>query len=331
MKKSIYIILFCTLLFLNLFAITANAETINNINGVIITEEAITNLKSRGFTNEDLIHMTQTEYDANKDISGKLLNEEVEYIKIIEHRSKNLISNYNPNALYKNTISPIRIEKVSLTKEQYKKELNKSFLKDRIDSSIAASSLSLADSSQNRDNEGYMVLRAQIYKLSTNVYEARATHVWEKIPSYRLVDVLGYALNSAWTTVKDSTYAKQYWTYHNLTTGTHARQKEFTTSNSNRNSLVIAQPGAAVKLDLPTDLINQQKLKTHSSYIYSRIVPINQSSPQAASVIDVFAQYAHQETIFEASIGIDFTGLGSISITPANKFFYLDTHAQYFR
>ena len=54
-----------------------------NYNGVEITETEYSNLESLGFTDNEIMYMSQTEFNDNKDLEGEVVSEITTYVKVI--------------------------------------------------------------------------------------------------------------------------------------------------------------------------------------------------------------------------------------------------------
>ncbi|SDZ65103.1 hypothetical protein SAMN05421736_12514 [Evansella caseinilytica] len=99
--------------------ITEDEEEILNSSMVFETEE-MENLKSLGFTEDEIVNMSQEEYDLNKDLKGEIISSETKYYKVYEYiEDKNQLFNINSLSTQDDHV----FTEIELSKEQYYNEL----------------------------------------------------------------------------------------------------------------------------------------------------------------------------------------------------------------
>ena len=85
MKKIFYLLL--GIVGCNTISVSAMETNLNtyfyNYNGVEITETEYSNLESLGFTDNEIMYMSQTEFNDNKDLKGEVVSEITTYVKVI--------------------------------------------------------------------------------------------------------------------------------------------------------------------------------------------------------------------------------------------------------
>ena len=85
LKKIFYLLL--GIVGCNTISVSAMETNLNtyfyNYNGVEITETEYSNLESLGFTDNEIMYMSQTEFNDNKDLKGEVVSEITTYVKVI--------------------------------------------------------------------------------------------------------------------------------------------------------------------------------------------------------------------------------------------------------
>ena len=185
--RNIYIFILILSITLIGFINKVSADEINinvfvNNNGIVITTTEYENLINLGFTESEILNMTITEFNENKDLIGNVVSTNDKYYRVITRydNDNNIISTtseeiseyaYNNNDLMFNSISPLSIDGYSET--NYKK------------------------------------MRSQIISL-TYGYRYKMSVEWKNIPSTRSYDIIGIGIDTNVYISSDITFQKKY-------------------------------------------------------------------------------------------------------------------------
>lgn len=159
-----------------------NINVFVNNNGIVITTTEYENLINLGFTESEILNMTITEFNENKDLIGNVVSTNDIYYRVITRydNDNNIISTtseeiseyaYNNNDLMFNYISPLSIDGYSET--NYKK------------------------------------MRSQIISL-TYGYRYKMSVEWKNIPSTRSYDIIGIGIDTNVYISSDITFQQNY-------------------------------------------------------------------------------------------------------------------------
>ena len=159
-----------------------NINVFVNNNGIVITTTEYENLINLGFTESEILNMTITEFNENKDLIGNVVSTNDKYYRVITRydNDNNIISTtseeiseyaYNSNDLMFNSISPLSIDGYSET--NYKK------------------------------------IRSQIISL-TYGYRYKMSVEWKNIPSTRSYDIIGIGIDTNVYISSDITFQQNY-------------------------------------------------------------------------------------------------------------------------
>ena len=185
--RNIYIFILILSITLIGFINKVSADEINinvfvNNNGIVITTTEYENLINLGFTESEILNMTITEFNENKDLIGNVVSTNDKYYRVITRydNDNNIISTtseeiseyaYNNNDLMFNSISPLSIDGYSET--NYKK------------------------------------MRSQIISL-TYGYRYKMSVEWKNIPSTRSYDIIGIGIDTNVYISSDITFQQNY-------------------------------------------------------------------------------------------------------------------------
>ncbi len=364
MKITKCISLFLALAFLfpnvSVNALEGNDYYINS-NGIIMSETQFLNLKSLGYSNEQISTMKQDEFDLNDNISGEIVSTETKYVKTTYvYKTKNTsllnfrtfdyyISNVN-NLSDDSNLQLISVNTESITEDEY------NMIDDNTQTTITTN-----DVNPSIISTEYKKLTTQIIKLSNGRYRFRNDLTWKKMPSNRSYDLSAIALNNAIAEpVSGSQYARlDYKTKDSCTLETTAYEVSFVDMNSWKRSTT----GYGVSMNLP---VNTTKTYTWnellgtsypcgkdmggfappstgrvsanidvidlSSYMFYDVVKIGATNPLSA-----YGSYQHSvkkisfDVSTQFSVGINGILGGSINVTPTVATYFdgmEGTHAQ---
>ena len=219
MKKNISLLLIIasifTILTPSVFAATDKIVMINN-HEISITQKQYNNLLSLGFTDYQIKSMEQEEFDANKNLTAEVVAKNSKYIKVLEYYD---VDEYN--AYYnedgsvravrssKNPPSPIKVEEVELTKEQYELESSVKSLPQRV---TMDSNTRNGEIGEATVDTAYKTMQTAILKLGTGQYRARNDLVWTQMPANRGEDLLTTEVGTNVVPIDSTKYGKQIWT-----------------------------------------------------------------------------------------------------------------------
>lgn len=145
----------------------SNAKASEVIEGrnVTMTKEEYENLRSQGFSDFDVLNISESEFNRLKDLKGEIVSEEVKYYK----------TTYPTTRFYTTTVKPITEE---ITKEEY----------DSIGTAVT------------RDATGTFETVAR--KITTTIsavsgkYRYNISTTWKTMPSIRSYDLIGIGMDS---------------------------------------------------------------------------------------------------------------------------------------
>lgn len=270
-----------------------------------INMEAIEDLKSIGFTDDEILNMSKDEYELNKDLKGEIISSETKYYKVIEYLPIKNLQDSGIQAL--NTQDHENI--VELGKEEYYKELK------QVDISNENEAYSVGTSATKSKSTAYKTMTVTVSKLSTNNYRVKSAVNWDKkMPGNRKIDVLGVGINNAQWRPHGSEYGKQTWTIFN--TKTNKNTQGSATYKSKSNKWKYGKDAYTLKMNLKNNPSKSQKVTNIKLYMYYTVTPTG----KLPTYLDAYGQYSHQETSVEITPTINFDGTGGFSISNSTKF-----------
>lgn len=288
MKKNILFTIFATFVLLfsanNVSALEINDGIYENLNGIVMTEVQIENLRSLQFTDEQIARMAQDEFDMNKDLTGILMSTDTNYYK----------TTYIPNPTSTYSLNPEEqyiIVNEEITEEEY---YNNSGI------SVAAN-CGTGDSCWQTE---YKRLETSIIKVGSQ-YRFRSDISWSQPPANRSNDVLAMAFNDTnISPIADSKYARYDWhmTRYDEELGWY---DDFggTTFNSGNSKWRIGQGGYSVIIDLKNDEISSDgehldQVWNQSAYMYFNV---QKSTNVTLYTLDVYGSYQHAQSTVSLS------------------------------
>ena len=286
-----------------------------------LSEEAIKNLKSLSFTDEEIMNMSQEEFEFNEGLVGEELETTTTYSKIIENipPATDLSKNQRSTSIQSSS-DTVEIE---LDKETYYEEL-KNINNESSDKISTFSTTTDSDSTST----SYKKMTTIINKLGTNKYRVKNYLRWDKMPANRKTDVLGVGINSAfWAPVKGSGFANTSFTTYSKMYGTTSKSFNVASSNNKWNK---GAGGYSINLSLPQDDraggAYNTTVRTLSHSMYYTVTPLAYSNR-----LDAYGHFAHQETLVGISPSVSLSGF-SFSISNSTKFTYqASTHATVYK
>ncbi|WP_282137247.1 hypothetical protein [Rossellomorea aquimaris] len=308
MKKLLWAILTFGLLFSLVSLNEVHATNVQNVNDIKFSVQDTENLKSLGFTNEELIQMTEEEYLANKDIKGEIVDTETKYIKTIIYGDTLDEQSIDSHKRFLDT--PGNTVTIELDEDTFNQELK-----------AEENPIKTLDTT----NTEYKKFTTTISKISSTKYRLKNTLTWKKMPSTREWDVSGVGINETyWAPVPNSQYGKQNWTKHSTCFGYEYGSATYNTSSSYWKK---GSGGYAHKMNLPNNDFGggcgHKSVTALSSYMYYDV-----SRQQSTRQIDAYGRYSHQTSSLSTSVSFSITG-PSLSISPSNRFDGpISTHAQ---
>lgn len=159
--------------FLTVLLIVVGALNINNANAseviegrnVTMTKEEYENLRSQGFSDFDVLNISESEFNRLKDLKGEIVSEEVKYYK----------TTYPTSRLYEPSVKPITEE---ITKEEY----------DLIGEVVTRDASNTLETVARKITTTISLVSGKYrYNISTN---------WKTMPSARSYDLIGIGMES---------------------------------------------------------------------------------------------------------------------------------------
>jgi hypothetical protein len=317
MKKKVILIGLILILTSSIFSIGAFAKEdekkIKKTSNLELTTNEVQNLLSLGFNENEINNMDAEEFNLNKDLKGKVVGTSTKYVKTIETlpdlETKSLELQSNDSEA-KSVDQGISIE---LDEETYFEEL------DSLDNQEQFPTLS------ETIPTSYKRMTTTVTKLATDRYRLKNSVTWDRIPTYRYVDVSGVGINlTYWGPDANTEYGKQNWTTWSYCNGTQSDSATYTTSSTKWKR---GSGGYSLKMNLPNDESTggcaADKVKTLSSYMYFNVSELTNTTR-----LDAYGQYAHQEANYTLTPSISLSGI-SFDVSPSTKFsFHPNTHVQ---
>ncbi|KKB35990.1 hypothetical protein [Bacillus thermotolerans] len=304
--KGLISFVFCLSLYFSFGSLvtTAHAESVNNVNGIEISDETFNNLLSLGFTKDEIENMSEEVYNLNKNLKGEIVASQTQYLKIIENPDT-IKSPFLYNDLQ---TDPIIVE---LDEATYNKEVAQE-KKRAEENQISPMDITVESSTS------YKTMRTVIARLGTQNYRLKQSITWSKMPSNRYVDVTGIGINpSFWGPTPDSQYGEQKWTTYSHMSGTQSHSAIYNTSSTKWSKGI---GGYALRIDLPNDSFgggaDAKTVRSLTSYMYYAVRPAAVNNR-----LDAFGHYAHQEKNSTISPSISLSGL-AFSVSPTTSFSY---------
>jgi len=294
--------------FLNLNEVSASTS---------LSKEQVKQLENLGFTEEEIMYMSDEELEKNLRIEGEVVSEVIQYFKVIENTSSN---DLNSNLYGLNSKTVPKVEEVS--ESTYWKEVN-AILNNEMEAGTKA-----ANVNPDVSKTSYKTLTTTISTIASKTkYRVKNSITWHIMPSNRKTDVIGTAINSAyWAPEPGSQGGQQTWTigYNcNKPNTSHS-----TTYSSSSTKWDRGASGYALSIDLPNDVntsyaCNTKKVKKISAFSY-----YNASKLGVTSRIDAYGTYLHQESVRSVSPSVTFYPVSfGVSASQSDKFTKTTTHA----
>lgn len=274
----------------------------------------ISNLKSLGFTEEEIKNMSKEEFKLNKGLKGTIIERQTKYYKVYENVT-GADTNLRTFNIAQSTVNEnSKSIEVELTREQYYNELKQLDLNDQPENSVVKLA---ADNGIGKNVTSYKTVTLTISKLNsgTNKYRLKLNVHWDKkMPKYRLTDVLAIGFNNSLWRAANEEYGKQTWNIFDSKKRTNTTGSATYTSSSNKWK--YSKDGYALKMNLKDDPSSTQYVTDINMYMYYSVTP-TKSLPK---YLDAYGEYAHQESKYEISPTINFDGSGGLTITQSNYF-----------
>ena len=159
--------------FLTVLLIAVGALNISNVKAneviegrnVTMTKEEYENLRSQGFSDFDVLNISESEFNRLKNLKGKIVSEEVKYYK----------TTYPTSRFYTATVKPITEE---ITKEEY----------DLIGEVVARDSTNTLETVARKITTTISLVSGKYrYNISTN---------WKTLPAVRSYDLIGIGMDN---------------------------------------------------------------------------------------------------------------------------------------
>ncbi|MBT2639860.1 hypothetical protein [Bacillus sp. ISL-39] len=277
----------------------ASAENQKNKRGDITTQE-YQNLLNLGFTDEEIEFMDQEELEQNKNLKGKVVGQDINYVKTTHG-------------------TETKVEK--LDEKTYKEEVNKVKEKEKKTSDISAQ---LSKSTTT----SYKTMTTSVVLLSGSTYRVKNSVTWDRMPMYSYVDVTGVGINEAyWGPLPGTEYGKQNWKTWSYCNGYLNGSATYTKDSTKWKR---GSGGYSLKINLPDDETTggcaADRVEELSSYMYYSVSPMTSTNR-----LDAYGQYAHQESNYTLTPSISLSGV-EFSVSPSKEFsFHPNTHVLYWR
>ncbi|MED3550124.1 hypothetical protein [Cytobacillus praedii] len=292
--KKITVMLIMIIGFL-LIGSNAFASEIKNVNGINFSEKDLENLRSIGYTDQQLNLMAEEEYLANKDTKGELVSSDIKYIKTIYPDENNLDESIT----------------IELDKETFEAELEAELEAEENEMGTMAA--------KDEKSTEYLLLETQIFSIEYGKkYQLRNTATWKKIPTTRRWDISGIGFGSQWQGLPETKYAKQMWTKCDTLNRCTDDYSDYGSSSSYWQTNAT---GYAHKMNLP-DNEGTQYVRNISSYALFQVQKISSTSSVSA-----YGHYSHQKKNLNISPAFSVSGT-AISVSPSDHYDSpLSTHA----
>ncbi|WP_338465448.1 hypothetical protein [Shouchella rhizosphaerae] len=326
MKRLVVGSLLCAVLYLAEGEAFAKEYALENVNGIDFSDEEIEQLFSLAFTKDEILNMTEDEWNQNKNLEGFETVEVEQYLKITETVPEGFeetilsIETGDPETEESSLIqrklqtsidSVIETEIELISKEEFERE------------SLSGSEYQV--SANPTKSTSYKKMTTSITSLGNKKYRVKNNITWTKMPSMRMTDVNAVSIRSSDVRPVGGEYGKQTWKYK-VTPRTHYKTGSAEYKSSS-NKWKYQASGYSLKQNLKNDYkdrLSQQSYQVVELNLYMYYT-IQQDGK--ASYIDAYGGYAHRTNPANASIGISTGGL-SLSVTPSGYFsHHPTTHA----
>lgn len=267
----------------NVYALECNEENYQNKNGIEMTCEQVENLESLGFTDYQILHMDQDEFDANKNLKGEVLSETTKYYKTTTYYQ-------NENQLLSVTGSNPITYSEEISKEEYE---------------TGEPSVNTRGLTNGVTSTEYKLMTTTIINPGNGRYRYKNTVSWKKLPAIRSYDIIGIGIEESKVYgVSSSKYVKSIFSYNS----TNACYETTTTTGT----WDLSSSGYSVKFKLPYTggYAEWTGLET---YMYFDVAEQNPSS--TISVLNAYGNYRHATTnLPNVSFSFGITAYGVISV-----------------
>lgn len=261
MKKSILKIGAITMLSFFASISMVNAVSYKNYNGIEMTSEELNNLKSLGFTENQIYNMDIDEFESNKDLKGEVVAIDKKYLEttyIYEPVNDINIMSYGADDL-KNELDDSSKWRLKSTesKEISEEEFNrKTASNDNV--------LIVNDQNPHSVSRDYRTLTTRIDKVG-NTYRVKNDVSWYTIPKNRSYDLFGISTTAAVAeAVAGSQYAKQSWTIKDSCTQVETNNSE--TYNKNHSNWRAKSGSYGISFKLPSNTTKTYSWRVGQSY-----------------------------------------------------------------
>lgn len=247
------------MIFLLLCLPLANASAKSNEEGkedspkgmLSLSSEEIKNLKSLGFTEEQISCMSLEEYNMNKGLTGEILSTETKYYKVISLDNDSIVRQSNLSTLSNPQSSNTIVREIS--EEEFNNATTNNFNE-------------ISPFGSNTERTSYKSMTTSAVKLSNGKYRVKVEVDWKyRMPKNRLTDVIGVGINNATWEPVGGEYGKQNWTIFNTKTGKIT--KGSATYNSTSNKWVYGKDMYAVKMNLKNDPSSHEYVTNINMYM----------------------------------------------------------------
>lgn len=265
--------------------VKAESEYVN-YNGIVMSEQEISNLKSLAFSDDEIFLMDLEEFNNNKNLTGEIVAVDKKYYKTILY--------YNNQSLYSlEEQEPYYWTTVEVTQEEY----------ENSDNTMTPFGVCPTVSTE------YKILSSEIVKLGTNKFRYKADLTWKKMPKTRSYDVMSIGIEPDLYVASDSYYRTNISRDDKNKQATIFEQSKTCTWNDSAE-------GAIVTFKLPADEPNRNVVGI-SSHMY---FTIGKRTGTTIKALNSYSSYRHAQKKVSADISASVSfGKGwsiSFGITP---------------
>lgn len=245
--------------------------TYTNLNGIVMTNEQIENLKSLAFTDKQIYAMDREEFEANKNLHGEIVSQIVKYYKTITINNTNIISSTGHQYL------PIS-ETYEITEEEYNR---------------GDETLDKTNSSQDG------VVTTEYKKMTTTIikngsyYRYKNDLQWRKMPKVRSYDIQSIGIDTNVSVVPSS---KKFTLFADIKDNDN---KVCVVETSSSGTWNVNSLGALITFPLKSDT-SSKKVFDMSSTMY---FDVQKTTNVKIVTLNAYGNYKHAQKKVDSSVG----------------------------
>lgn len=291
-NKSKLLLAFCLILFTGkVYALECDEHNYVNSHNVEMTCSQIEKFSNLGFSDFEINHMNQEEFDLNKDLDGEVVAETTKYFKTTTFYPNNNILMSMPN------FEPISISE-EISQEEY--ELAEPHLEQGING--------LVDGTTSTE---YKLMTTTIINLGSN-YRYKITVGWKKAPATYHYDIIGIGIEQ--TKVYGVSSSKYIHSIHTVLGSNICYDEETYSGTWN-----LSATGYSVKFKLPSNAVVGGVFDQLVTTMYFTVEKTNNNN---ITVLNAYGNYRHATSVFPNTSFSFSINLGYISIGGSYNSYY---------